>query len=76
MKYTISDLSRVPMEIKYAMYLYFPDYNKQPKKYNIFLIGDVLKIKNTEYATDLTVINKVIESYEHDWRTTKNILLE
>ena len=64
MKYTISDLSRVPTEIKYAMYLNFPNYSKQPKDYYIFLVGDVSKINNTPFATDLTVINKVIESYE------------
>ncbi len=64
MKYTISDHSHVPMEIKYAMYLYFPNYTKQPRTYYIFLIGDDLKIKNTLYDTDLTVINKVIDSFE------------
>ena len=66
MKYTISDHSRLPVEIKYAMYLYFPDYTKLPRNYCIFLIGDVFKINDTEFNTDLTVINKVIESYQHE----------
>lgn len=64
MKYTITDHSHVPMEIKYAMYLFFPNYSKQPKSYYIFLVGDVSKINNTPYATDLTVVDTVIDSFE------------
>ena len=64
MKYTISDHNRVPMEIKYAMYLYFPNYTKQTRTHYIFLVGDVFKINNIPYATDLTVVDTVIDSFE------------
>ena len=46
------------------MFLYFPNYTKQPGTYYIFLIGDNLKIRNALYVTDLTIINKVIDSFE------------
>lgn len=70
MKYTISDYRRVPLEIKYAYYLYFPNYEKYPKRYYSFSIADIFKETisgiTVEFETDLNVINKVIESLHVD----------
>lgn len=65
MSYTIADRStRVPFEMKYAMYLYLPPDLPQKRAFYLFLIGDMYKFGGTVYETDLTQIRPVIESFQ------------
>ncbi len=64
MSYTIKDHSRVPMEIKYTMYLYLPSDLKQKRVFYGFLIGEPYKIRESVYETDLTKIHSVISSFQ------------
>jgi hypothetical protein len=64
MSYTMIDRGHaVPMEFKYAMYLYFPPNLKQKRTYYNFIIGEISKIMENTYETDLTIIESVIESF-------------
>ena len=64
MSYTITDRSKaVPIEIKYAMYLYLPPNFAQRWIFYGFLIGQAQKIGGTAHETDLTRIGPVINSF-------------
>ena len=64
MSYTITDHSRIPMEIKYAMYLYLPPDLRQKRVFYGFLIGEPYKIRESVYETNLTKIHSVISSFK------------
>lgn len=63
MNYTITDRSRIPMEIKYAMYLYLPPDLRQKRVFYGFVIGEPSKIREAVYETDFTKIHSVISSF-------------
>jgi hypothetical protein len=64
MNYTITDRSRIPMDIKYAMYLYLPPDLRQKKVFHGFWIGEPSRIRDTVYETDFTKIDSVISSFQ------------
>ena len=64
MNYTITDRSRIPMDIKYAMYLYLPPDLRQKKVFYGFWIGEPSKISESVYETDFTKIDSVISSFQ------------
>ena len=64
MSYAITDRSgAVPLEIKYAMYLYLPPDIKQEKDFYAFLISDTYKVGASAYEADLTRIDPIISSF-------------
>jgi hypothetical protein len=64
MNYTITDRSRIPMDIKYALFLYLPPNLRQKKVFYGFWIGEPSKIRESVYETDFTKIHSVIGSFE------------
>ena len=64
MNYTITDRSRIPMDIKYSMYLYLPPDLRQNKVFYGFWIGEPSKISESVYETDFTKIHSVISSFQ------------
>jgi len=64
MNYTITDHSRIPMDIKYAMYLYLPPDLRQKRVFYGFWIGEPSKIRESVYETDFTKIHSVISSFQ------------
>jgi len=64
MNYTITDRSRIPMDIKYGMYLYLPPDLRQKKVFYGFWIGEPSKISESVYETDFTKIDSVISSFQ------------
>ena len=64
MSYSITDRSgAVPLEFKYAMYLYLPPDIKHEKDFYAFLISDAYKVGASAYEADLTRIRPVISSF-------------
>jgi hypothetical protein len=65
MKYTVSDRTPVPMEIECAFYLYLPPELKMNRVFYAFRIADVLSIRELVYATDMKLIEYVIDSFQY-----------